>query len=294
MKFRKIYTEFWEDGWMEKQSPETRYFMLFLMTNPFTTQLGIYEISLRKMEFYTGYNREAVEAILTRLIEAEKIKYDLETEELMITNWGKYNLSGSGKPIIDCLKSELEKVKRLDWLPILAKDAKGKGIKELLLSWHDTSTMRGQEEEKEKEEEQEKEKEEEQEEQEDENPFSSQKSVLVEMFELAKKKKYLCNFEEEDEREEGKKLREKIRSYIKQQKKDDGYTDWSVQDHEILLIFENLLDNAPKFWTGQFSFKGWAKNFQTVINAARKDIKSDSLDMDFVERVKENLKKSRQ
>lgn len=124
-----------------------------------------------------------------------------------------------------------------------------------------------------------------------ENPFSSQKSVLVEMFKLAKKKKYLCNFEDQDERDEGKKLREKIKSYIKQQKKDDGYTDWSVKDHEILFIFENLLDNAPKFWTGQFSFKGWAKNFQTVINAARKEQKENPDYSDLINEIAQKIKR---
>ena len=41
--FRKVHTEFWTDPKvLEEMTPEDKYFMLYLLTNPNTTQIGIY------------------------------------------------------------------------------------------------------------------------------------------------------------------------------------------------------------------------------------------------------------
>ena len=45
---RVIDTSFWTDGKVDEFSPEDKYFMLYLLTNPFSKQLGIYEISVKQ------------------------------------------------------------------------------------------------------------------------------------------------------------------------------------------------------------------------------------------------------
>ena len=42
---RVVDTSFWTDDKVLEFTPEDRYFMLYLLTNPHTTQLGIYSIS---------------------------------------------------------------------------------------------------------------------------------------------------------------------------------------------------------------------------------------------------------
>lgn len=120
-KFRKIYTSFWDDGYIETLTPESRYFYLYLLTNPETSQCGIYSISKRKIAFHTGYNIESIESLLNQLVDKGRILYNEETKELCIIHWGKYNLKRGGAPIIDCLKSELSLVKDKSFIQVMKK-----------------------------------------------------------------------------------------------------------------------------------------------------------------------------
>lgn len=111
--YRQVYIDFWNDPKvMEEFSAEDRYSFLYLLTNPHTTQIGIYTISPRQIGFELGYSTDTVNAILKRFEEHHKIiKYNKETREIAIKNWGRYNLVRGGKPVLDCIRSELKKVK---------------------------------------------------------------------------------------------------------------------------------------------------------------------------------------
>ena len=164
--YRQIFIEFWKDPKVtEEMSPEDRYVLLYLLTNPYTTQIGIYQITKRQMAFDLGYSTEAVGAILTRF---EKnlglIRYNDETREIAIKNWGKYNLKRGGKPIMDCIKGELSKVKDKKLIEYVAISIPNNTIKDEFLRYANvtldvTSTISGQEEEQEEEQEQEQEQE---------------------------------------------------------------------------------------------------------------------------------------
>lgn len=158
--YRQIFIEFWKDPKVtEEMSAEDRYTLLYLLTNPHTTQIGIYQITKRQIAFDLGYSTESVGAIIERF---EKllglIRYNPETRELAIKNWGKYNLKRGGKPVLDCIRKELEKVKDRTLIEYVADSIPNETIKELFLrNVHVTSTISGQEEEQEQEKEQEEE-----------------------------------------------------------------------------------------------------------------------------------------
>jgi DnaD/phage-associated family protein len=111
-KFRMVRVEFWRNPIVsEEMSPEDRYFYLYLLTNPNTTQIGIYKITKKLMALDLGYSIESVQSLLNRFIHHYKvIRYNPETRELAIKNWGKYNLQKGGKPVMDCIYSELKGV----------------------------------------------------------------------------------------------------------------------------------------------------------------------------------------
>jgi hypothetical protein len=111
-KFRMVRTEFWTNPIaVEEMSPEDKYFYLYLQTNPQTTQIGIYKITKKQMAFDLGYSLESVHALMDRFIEHHKlIRYNPETRELALKNWGKENLDKGGKPFMDCIFSELNEV----------------------------------------------------------------------------------------------------------------------------------------------------------------------------------------
>ena len=112
-KYRMVYTDFWMDPLVsEEMTSEERYFFLYLLTNPHTKQIGIYKIMKKQMAFDMGVSIETIDALMNRMCGYyQLIRYNPETRELAIKNWGKYNLSKGGKPVLDCILSELKEVK---------------------------------------------------------------------------------------------------------------------------------------------------------------------------------------
>jgi hypothetical protein len=95
--FRKIHITFWADPFIQSLSPEKKYFFLYLLTNEKTRQCGIYEITISKMCFDTGYNIDTVSILLKYFVESDKIKYSEKTSEIAIKNWNRYNGNESVK-----------------------------------------------------------------------------------------------------------------------------------------------------------------------------------------------------
>lgn len=109
---RIVSTSFWSDSKVDTFSPEDKYFMLYLLTNPHTTQLGIYEFSMKHAAFEMGYSVETVQALLSRFQDRYKIiRYCQDTGEIAIKNYLKHSIIKGGKPVLDCLKKELSQVK---------------------------------------------------------------------------------------------------------------------------------------------------------------------------------------
>ena len=115
---RVVSTEFWTDPKViEMFSPEDKLFFLYLMTNPHTTQLGIYQISRKVMAFELGYSLEAVSVLIERFENRYKlIKYSAETSEIAIRNYLKHSIVKGGKPVEDLLAKEIKSVKDLGLL----------------------------------------------------------------------------------------------------------------------------------------------------------------------------------
>ena len=112
---RIVDTSFWTDGKVDDFSPEDKYFMLYLLTNPFTTQLGIYEISIKQVAFQLGYSVDAVNVLLDRFENKYKmIIFSKNTKEVAIKNFLKHSIIKGGAPVRDCLVKELKKVKNKD------------------------------------------------------------------------------------------------------------------------------------------------------------------------------------
>ena len=110
--YRHVHVEFWKDPKvLEELTPEDKLFFIYLLTNPNTTQIGVYKITKKQIAFELGYSIESVNALMDRFINNYGfIKYNNDTREIAIKNWGKYNLNKLGKPMIDCIKSELKNV----------------------------------------------------------------------------------------------------------------------------------------------------------------------------------------
>lgn len=105
---RIVSTGFWEDKKViDDFSVEDRYFMLYLLTNPHTTQLGIYELPISTISNETGYNRDVVRVLIDRFMNKyDIIQYSYETGEVAIKNYLNHSIVKGGKPVFDCLIKE--------------------------------------------------------------------------------------------------------------------------------------------------------------------------------------------
>lgn len=109
---RIVDISFWTDNKVDDFSPEDKYFMLYLLTNPFTTQLGIYEISVKQASFQMGYSVDAFNVLLDRFeSKYDIIIYSKATGEIAIKNFLRHSIMKGGKPVEDCIKKEMSKVK---------------------------------------------------------------------------------------------------------------------------------------------------------------------------------------
>ncbi|PEA84736.1 DnaD domain-containing protein [Bacillus pseudomycoides] len=165
--YRPVQVSFWQDAKVIKEmTPEDKLFNLYLLTNPCTTQIGVYQITKKQMAFDLGYSMESINALLDRFENHHKlVKYNPETRELAIINWGKYNLNRGGKPIEDCVRKELDGVTDISLISLVTPKVKNDKIRAIFEDFlavhdtcHDTLTISG---EKEKEKEKEKQQQEE-------------------------------------------------------------------------------------------------------------------------------------
>lgn len=109
-KYKMVRTEFWRSPFvLEDMTWEERYFYLYLLTNPQTSKNGIYQVTINQMAQQLGYSIESVQALIKRFMEHHKlIRYDSETSEIVINNWGEYNKYKGGVPAMDGHHSELK------------------------------------------------------------------------------------------------------------------------------------------------------------------------------------------
>lgn len=108
---RIVSTSFWTDRKTEDFSPDDRLFFLWLLTNPATTQLGIYEISLKNAAVQLGWSRDSVKVLLDRFARVYGIIFFNEnTGEIAIKNYLRHSIIKGGKPVEDCLWKDIKAV----------------------------------------------------------------------------------------------------------------------------------------------------------------------------------------
>ena len=106
---------FWTDGKVDGFSWKDKYFMLYLLTSPYSKQLGIYEISIKQAAFQMSCSVEEFNELLERF----ETKYGIiivsrEDElicEVAILNYLRHSIVKGGKPVEDCIRKEMALVK---------------------------------------------------------------------------------------------------------------------------------------------------------------------------------------
>lgn len=135
--YRHVQVGFWNDAKVnEDMIPEDKLFYLYLLTNTYTTQIGIYQITKKQMSFDIGYPIETIQYLIDRFEQKHRlIKYSLKTKEMVLLNWAKYNFNRVGKPVEDCVKKELQEVKDKSLLYFVYDKIPNQNIKSLFASF---------------------------------------------------------------------------------------------------------------------------------------------------------------
>lgn len=122
---RIVDTGFWtDDKVMVEFSPEDKLFMLYLLTNPHTTQLGVYKILPKQMAFELGYSSDTINVLLDRFeTKYNIVRYSKATSEIAVRNYLKYSIVKGGKPVLDLLTREANRVKDKSLLAYIEESA---------------------------------------------------------------------------------------------------------------------------------------------------------------------------
>lgn len=112
--YRQVHLSIWQDKWYSELEPTEKLLWFYLLTNPKTTQSGVYEYSERFASFDTGLSRKEVAQALERFREDGRILYNQEASEIMIVNWLKYNSARSPK-VAMVIDRELGSMKTRDF-----------------------------------------------------------------------------------------------------------------------------------------------------------------------------------
>lgn len=120
-KLRSVNTYFWDDDYIQKLDPSQKLLFLYLLTNPLTNLIGVYEISLRRIGFDTGFDKDTLANMLNRFAADRKIYY--ESNYIIFANFLKNqrfnaNMQKGADQRIDLLPDEIKRF-------ILGKDLKG-------------------------------------------------------------------------------------------------------------------------------------------------------------------------
>lgn len=75
LKLRSVNTAFWSDPYVENLDPSEKLLFIYLITNSFCNLSGIYKVTLKRMAFETGIDRDMITKMMARLEDDGKAFY---------------------------------------------------------------------------------------------------------------------------------------------------------------------------------------------------------------------------
>ena len=88
-EFTKIDRGFWESDEARDMTPEEKYFWMYIQSNANVNTLGCYIFRMRRAMDETGYNQETIEKLLHRMVELDRIAWDMKTGEVFIPHFAE-------------------------------------------------------------------------------------------------------------------------------------------------------------------------------------------------------------
>jgi hypothetical protein len=110
-KLRSVNTQFWSDPYIEELTPSEKLLYLYFITNEKTNMLGVYELSIKKIGFETGLNKDVIEKALKGFESVGKMRYT--QNHVVLLNFAKHqnyntNMKKSAIDTYNALPKELK------------------------------------------------------------------------------------------------------------------------------------------------------------------------------------------
>ena len=86
-KLRSVNTKFWDDTFISELTPNDKLLFLYLITNPLTNLLGIYEITMKRICFDTGLKKDTIRKGFERFGRVKKVFF--VDNFIILPNWLK-------------------------------------------------------------------------------------------------------------------------------------------------------------------------------------------------------------
>lgn len=109
-KLRSVSTAFWSDPFIEELPPNEKLLFLYFITNEKTNMLGIYEVSIRKISYDTGLDKNEINKALKSFERLNKVKF--VNNHIVLINFLKHqsfntNMKKSAIDVFNNLPKEL-------------------------------------------------------------------------------------------------------------------------------------------------------------------------------------------
>ncbi len=112
IKTRNFPTEIWRTNLMQvKMSTDDRLFWVYINTNPQTTLLGVFPLTVKQISCDLGYNETVIKVIIKRFVEYYNlIKYNWDTGEIAILDYMTWGIKSGGNPVKCALSGAYEQL----------------------------------------------------------------------------------------------------------------------------------------------------------------------------------------
>ncbi|MDC7221591.1 MAG: hypothetical protein PQJ59_16775 [Spirochaetales bacterium] len=116
---RYISTSFWNDPWIQTLDPSEKLLYLYFMTSPLSSISGIYEVTMRRVCFDTGYNEDTTKRIIKRFENDKKLYYCCGF--VVIPSWPKHQKWEEKETIKRGIEKHLNTVPKRVWCDIVSR-----------------------------------------------------------------------------------------------------------------------------------------------------------------------------
>jgi len=91
-KLRSINTRIWDDAWFTELTPDEKLIWIYLITNPLTNLIGIYEIPLKRVAFDTGIGIEKVRKAFESFQRSKKALF-VDSHIMLVNFYGNQSMN---------------------------------------------------------------------------------------------------------------------------------------------------------------------------------------------------------